>query len=69
MSPATATRTELLTREQAADFLGIRPQTLAVWHSTGRYLIPLVKVGRSVRYRMSDLEKFLQERTVGAAAS
>jgi excisionase family DNA binding protein len=55
----------LLTREQAAEFLGLRPQTLAVWASTRRYALPMVKVGSLVRYRRSDLERFLESRTVG----
>jgi excisionase family DNA binding protein len=54
----------LLTRLQAAEYLGIKPQTLAVWHTTGRYRLPVVKVGRSVRYRTSDLDEFLSRRTV-----
>lgn len=57
---------ELLTREQAAAYLGVRPQTLAVWASTGRYSLPMVRVGRSVRYRVADLERWLTARTVGA---
>ena len=56
--------TALLKREQAAAYLGIKPQTLAVWHTTGRYRLPVVKVGRAVRYRMSDLDEFLSRRTV-----
>jgi excisionase family DNA binding protein len=58
-------QSNLLTRQQAASFLGIKPDTLAVWHSTKRYAIPIVKVGRSVRYRLSDLEAFLERRTIG----
>ena len=54
---------ELLTREQAAEFLGVSPQTLAVWHSTGRYSLPLYKVGRRVRYDRADLEQWLEDRT------
>jgi len=57
---------ELLTREQAAAYLGVRPQTLAVSASTGRYNLPMVRVGRSVRYRVADLERWLSARTVGA---
>jgi excisionase family DNA binding protein len=59
----------LLTREQAAEYLNNKPQTLAVWHSTGRYALPVVKVGRSVRYRLSDLEAFVASRTVSHASS
>ncbi len=53
----------LLTRQQAAAFLGVKPQTLAAWHCTGRYDLPTVKVGRSARYRIADLEAFCAQRT------
>ena len=55
----------LLNRTEAASYLGIQPQTLSVWLSTKRYPLPVVKVGRSVRYRLSDLKTFLQSRTIG----
>lgn len=58
---------KLLTRKEAADYLGVKPQTLAAWHVTGKYKLPLVKVGRSVRYRLADLERWLSARTVGTA--
>ncbi len=64
----TAIASDLLTRQQAAEFLGLKPQTLAVWATTGRYSLPFVRVGRSVRYRRSQLEQFLARRTVGADA-
>ena len=54
----------LLTREAAAAYLGVLPQTLAVWHSTGRYSLKVVKVGRSVRYRQRDLDAWIEKRTV-----
>ena len=60
---------KLLTRTEAAEYLGVRAQTLATWHVTGRYHLPVVKVGRSVRYRLADLEAWLASRTIGAAAS
>lgn len=56
--------TRLLTAEEAAEFLGIAHQTLSVWRSTGRYDLPYIKVGRNVRYRLSDLEAFLAANTV-----
>lgn len=56
---------KLLSRKEAAEYLGLRPQTLATWHVTGRYHLPVVKVGRSVRYRLSDLERWLDARTIG----
>lgn len=67
---ATATdRQALLTRTEAADFLGIRPQTLGVWASTGKYNLPFYKVGRAVRYKIADLETFLQRRLVNGESS
>jgi excisionase family DNA binding protein len=59
---------KLLTREEAAEVLGVKPETLAVWACTGRYKLPMVKVGRSCRYRLADLEAWLAARTVGAVA-
>lgn len=57
---------ELLTRDQAADYLSMKPQTLANWACTGRESIPLIKMGsRMVRYRKSDLDAWLAARTVG----
>ena len=57
----------LLTRKEAAAFLGLAEQTLAVWGMSGRHL-PVVKVGRSVRYKLRDLQKFVQEQTIPASA-
>ena len=56
--------TALLTRDQAAKYLGIKPGTLACWVSTRRYALPFVRVGSRVRYRRSDLDAFLAARTV-----
>lgn len=56
-SPAT------ITDKQAAEALGLQPTTLAVWRSTGRYNLPYLKVGRLVKYRISDLAEFMARRT------
>lgn len=55
---------DLLTREQAADYLGITPRTLAVWACVKRYNLPYVKVGRLVKYRRADLDAFIEHRTI-----
>jgi len=57
------TSRELLNEAAAARHLGVSDGTLAVWRSTGRYSLPFIKVGRKVRYRLSDLEAWLAERT------
>ncbi len=48
----------------AADYLGITPGTLNVWRCTKRHQIPYIKVGRLVKYRKSDLDKWLESRTI-----
>lgn len=53
----------LLTRKQAAEFLGVKEHTLAVWACNKRYTLPYVKVGRLVKYRYSDLLAFVNHRT------
>jgi excisionase family DNA binding protein len=57
---------DLLTREQAADYLGVAPQTLAVWamaKNRPHRPLPFVKIGRLVRYRRSDLDAFITANT------
>jgi len=60
----------LLDERKAAEVLGLSPGTLSVWRSTGRYQVPFVKVGHLVRYRVSDLDAWLESRTrkTGATA-
>lgn len=59
------TTTKLLTREEAAEYLGIRPQTLAKWAMTKKHKLPFVRVGKLVRYRIEDLEKFIADNLEG----
>lgn len=54
----------LVSREQAAEALGIRPQTLACWACNGRYGLPFVKIGRRVMYRLADIEFFIASNTI-----
>jgi excisionase family DNA binding protein len=56
--------TELLSTHQASIYIGVSPGTLEVWRCTKRYQIPFIKVGRLVRYRKSELDNFLDQRTV-----
>jgi predicted DNA-binding transcriptional regulator AlpA len=60
------TSEKLLTRQQAAELLGLRPQTLAAWALTGKNL-PVVKLGeKAVRYRLSDVQAFIDKSVVPA---
>jgi excisionase family DNA binding protein len=56
---------QLLTRKEAAQFLGVRENTLATWVTNKRYNLHFYKVGRLVKYKISDLEKFVQENQRG----
>lgn len=58
-------RSKLISRKEAADLLGTTEGTLAVWACNKRYNLPMVKVGRLVKYKLSDLEAFIERRTVG----
>lgn len=55
---------QLLNRNEAAAYLGIKPETLAVWACTKRYSLSYIKVGRNVRYRQADLDDFIAVNTV-----
>lgn len=50
----------LLDRKSAAKYLAVSPGTLATWDSTKRYNLNPIKIGRAVRYRRSDLDRFIQ---------
>ncbi len=53
----------LLTPEECATILGVRPSTLAVWRSTGRYEFKYVRVGRLIKYPISSVEAFIEARS------
>jgi len=59
-----AQMTPLFTEAEAATYLKVRPQTLAKWRMGGSGThIPFIKVGRSIRYRLSELNEYLDRRT------
>ena len=57
--------TQLWSRVEAAKYLGVAPNTLAVWACNGRYDLPMVKIGRCAKYRQSDLDAFITRNVVG----
>lgn len=56
---------KLLTRREVAELLRIKPQTLAAWGMRIQHL-PFVRVGKAIRYRLSDVEAFVMRHTVAA---
>ncbi len=59
----------LLTPDDAANLMQVSIGTLQVWRSTGRHGLPFVKVGSCVRYRRSDIETWLEQRTQSTGAT
>lgn len=57
----------LLDYRTAAEYLGVRPKTLRKWVSGRR--IPFVKVGRLVRFRPVDVERWVEVRVRETTAS
>ena len=51
----------LMSRKQAAEYLGVKEQTLACWATNKRYALPYIKIGRLVKYKREDLERFILE--------
>ena len=58
-SGAAYVHSELLSRREAAAYLGVAEQTLAIWKCTKRQQLPYVKIGKLVKYRKSDLDEFI----------
>jgi len=54
----------LFSRKEAAHYLGVAPQTLAIWASTKRYNLQMTKIGRLAKYRKSALDAFAAMGTV-----
>jgi len=74
MSQATsaaqlAPQSDLLDTTQAAAYIGVTPRTLEVWRAVRRHAIPYIKVGRLVKYRRADLDRWLVSRTIDGATA
>jgi len=49
----------LLNVEEAAQLLGLSVSTIRAWRF--RRILPAVEVGRSVRFRLSDLQRIMEK--------
>ncbi len=52
----------LLTDQEACQFLRISPRQLYSWRVLG--IIPFIRIGRSIRYRLRDLEAAIESLAV-----
>ena len=54
----------LLSTKQASEYLGLAEKTLANSRYSGVGIsIPYIKIGSSVRYRLSEIESFIETNT------
>ena len=52
--------TSLLNPKEVAEMLGVKPSTIYQWTHTG--YIPHMKLGKLVRFRLQDIERWLEEK-------
>ena len=55
--------TRLLNRREVADLLGIKLSTLAHLHHQKRIDLPYALIGGSARYRLEDVEAYIERNT------
>lgn len=53
----------LATPAEASVLLKIPESTLQKWRSTGEHNLPFCKIGKSVRYRTTDLKAYVERHT------
>jgi phage terminase Nu1 subunit (DNA packaging protein) len=56
----------LVPPEQAAEHLNVTTRTLANWRSRGTPNVPFSKIGRCVKYRLSDLDAYIAKNSHNA---
>ena len=61
--------TTLIDEHEAAKALKVSRGTLANWRSTRLNGPAFVKVGRAVRYRLEDIERFIESQLVQPAGT
>jgi excisionase family DNA binding protein len=56
----STTANDHMTRNEAAEYLRLKTNTLARWATEGRNDLPYFKAGNRVLYRKSDLDAWLE---------
>ena len=55
---------KLLTAVEASEILGLKESTLAQYRWRGDNTLPWVKLGKSIRYKLSEVEAYIERSTV-----
>ena len=63
MTPNGNTGPDILTLEEVAEYLRLKPQTIYKWAQEKR--IPAVKLGKEWRFRRSVIDRWLDEQMLG----
>jgi len=50
---------KLISTEQASEYLGVTTRTLANWRCVGFPNVPYTKLGRNIKYRITDLDAYI----------
>lgn len=53
---------ELFSTEEAAHYMGTTARTFREWHRKGKADIPVIRIGRTVRYLKADLDEFIRSK-------
>jgi excisionase family DNA binding protein len=54
---------ELFSTAEAAQYLGIKEQTLRLWRKTGEVNLPLIRIGEKlIKYSRKDLDAYIESR-------
>ena len=57
----------IVNTQEAAQLIRTPERSLIKWRSTGEHNIPFIKIGRNVRYRTTDLRKWIDAHVQGGA--
>jgi len=58
-----------LSRKEAADYLGVMPNTLNKWACIGHPSIPYYRIGGKAVYDVRDLDAFLECNRIGGESA
>jgi len=58
----TSPAAEMMTDPEVTALIRVAPGTLANWRSTKAQQIPFVRIGSHIRYRRTDVDRWIEQR-------